>query len=151
MGQAGCLATIISQDEQDFVQSILPAPVNNYQAWLGAQVTSWGNGAPSSYTWAWVTGELWSYTHWELTQPEPSGWEPYLAMFWEPSWKLGYWNDEDFPLAYSIVEYDGTFVPEPTTLAGAGMVLAMLAVRRTNRRQAMTAQIHKHKQEGMSP
>ena len=59
----GHLATITSQDEQNYLESI----INNgkkYQYWLGA------TDAYVEGDWYWITGEAWVYTNWDIEQPD---------------------------------------------------------------------------------
>ena len=66
----GHLATITSQDENDFVDSLVPGTALTGVRLGGFQAP--GNMDPSA-GWNWVTGESWSYTDWStggLPQPD---------------------------------------------------------------------------------
>ncbi|MEC8506549.1 MAG: C-type lectin domain-containing protein, partial [Planctomycetota bacterium] len=77
----GHLATITSQDENDFVDSLVPGAALTGVRLGGFQAP--GNMDPSA-GWNWVTGEPWSYTDWStggLPQPDDSkGDESWLRL-----------------------------------------------------------------------
>jgi len=69
----GHLATITSEDEQNYVQNMIKN-ANKNEYWLGA--------SNSGGEWQWVTGEDWNYTNWADVQPNiPSGEEQFLEMY----------------------------------------------------------------------
>jgi len=81
------LATITSQQEQNFIESLIqtaqyrcqllqPEPI--YGLWLGANCTN--------NTWHWVTGETWSYTNWGPSQPFGGN---YLAISAQSNCQVG--------------------------------------------------------------
>jgi hypothetical protein len=115
------LATITSQEENDFIWSLLEP--------LGLEVEWWLGGfqePPSQLNpllgWTWLTGEPWDYTNWEGREPNDSvvGNENHLAWFYTTP----YWNDEGSCLS-CVSGYIGersTAVPVPATawlMAGA--------------------------------
>lgn len=77
----GYLATITSQDEQDFIDGLNK---NYEEMWIGGF-------RDDDHTWQWVTGEKWDYTHWGEGEPNDSynviGNENRVAL-----WPDG-WND----------------------------------------------------------
>lgn len=87
------LATITSQEEQDFVAGLLDANGQGGQFWIGGvqdPITTPG----AADNWSWVTGEAWSYTNWDPTEPNDfngPGTEQYLTMWDSYGWG---WNDE---------------------------------------------------------
>ena len=104
-GIQGHLATITSQEENDFIVSNFPDAVdvnNNY--WLGGFQPP-GSPEPSG-GWEWVTGEPFVYTNWASGEPnDVRGGEDSLH-FWKP---IGKWNDDSGTMGGNIgyvVEYD---------------------------------------------
>ncbi len=107
----GYLATITTQDENDFVTALVLAYPLAYHPWLGG----WQElpDAPPDEGWVWITGEEWSYTNW-------ADWEPndyqginqrYLAMWGSASsFTPGEWDDaHNAPeMSVFIVEYETT-------------------------------------------
>lgn len=88
--QGGHLVTITSSQEQAVIENLLRSRGNKNNYWLGA----YRNGS----SWAWVTGERFSYTHWSGGQPDNfRGRENRLSMYRNRNPrgynKLGEWND----------------------------------------------------------
>ena len=70
----GHLVTITSQEEQDFVSSLVTE--KNIASWIGA---SWSNNQ-----FVWVTGETFNYTNWDQGEPSHnfnSSKEPYVGIY----------------------------------------------------------------------
>ncbi len=121
IARGGYLVTITSQEENDFVFSLINEDVYWWQSvnlrgpWIGA-VQLDGSAEPDG-GWTWVTGELFDYTNWDTGQPnEMSGNNENRIYFGNQPTRVPYWNDapEDFgEVKAYIVEY----VPEPGTLA----------------------------------
>lgn len=84
----GYLATIISQQEQDWVI----ANFGTGWTWLG------GTDEGHEGTWTWVNGEAWTYTSWNPGQPDNGGGAEHFLHMWSDA--LGKWND--LPASYSI-------------------------------------------------
>jgi hypothetical protein len=85
------LATITSAAEQQFIVStFLTGPSEKQVFWIG------GTDKVEEDTWAWVTGEAFSYTNWK--DWEPSGDGDYLCINWNAvrGDPLGEWNDAPF-------------------------------------------------------
>ncbi len=124
LGENGHLATVTSQDENDF----LVANFSNPQFLGGYQPD--GSSEPAG-GWAWVTGETWSYTNWAPSEPNNQlGTEKYLEFFaGGPKW-----NDiSGVDTRTYLVEYD---TPEPSTfvLVALGLIsLGFVAWHRDRR------------------
>ena len=122
---AGCqghLATITSQDENDFiVQSFFDSSTTRCY-WLGA---SPGN---------WITGETWSYENWNTLENEPRDWHSSDARvrmygYTGDNQELGSWQTamgtwlEHYEQSGYIVEYDNpSWSPQETEAPQHGNV-----------------------------
>ena len=135
----GYLVTLTSAEEAAFVSSNL----DESGCWMGGYQES--GGSELDENWAWVTGEIWSYTNWEATNPDDwdgtpggvgfeDGDENILQFVWgnDVPW-AGKWNDASAATTtYSyIIEYDTNPVPIPGAvwLLGSGLI-AMVGIRR---------------------
>lgn len=137
LGGGWHLATITSSAEQTFVSSLLSTTLpNRSHYWLGANDTA----AEGSF--AWVTGETFSYTNWAGGEPNNSGDEDFLALdLRSGTW---FWNDapDNLGAIYGFARgyvmersaRDPGTVAEPAGLALAGLALAGLAAARRRRR-----------------
>ncbi len=84
----GYLATITSQEENDFLYS--------YITEQGVQSAYFGfTDEAEEGTWVWVTGEPVSYTNWHTNEPNRENSNEDYAMFYY-KYKDGTWNDGDF-------------------------------------------------------
>jgi hypothetical protein len=83
-GLLGYLATITSQDENDFIVNNIP--LTSYHIWLG------GTDEAQEGAWEWITGEAWSYTNWDQYEPNDYLGEDYLEIR-----STGKWNDHGLP------------------------------------------------------
>jgi hypothetical protein len=115
-GMRGHLLTINSNDEDDFITKYL-----TNRAWIG------GFQLPDSTEpdggWAWVTGEPWSYTNWD--QSEPNNAAPY-----EDGAELmttGKWNDR-IRTSTELIAYVVEFEPGPVTNPANGHSYKVVAV-----------------------
>jgi hypothetical protein len=73
--EGGTLATILSSQENMFVlQQLLQANVisGTDVAWLGANDGKQSSDKSGPGTYAWVTGEPWSFSNWHVGQPDGS-------------------------------------------------------------------------------
>jgi len=81
------LATITSQEEQDFVNNLVAGLISG-ELWLGGFQDPITELDPAA-GWTWVTGEPWVYTNWLSSEPNDAiGVEQHLAL------DRGGWNDE---------------------------------------------------------
>lgn len=83
----GHLATITTDMEQNFIESILPN-MNVSSYYLGAYKNSNGD-------WLWNTGEIWEYTKWGINQPDNyEGNQSYLRIVYAPNYNWNWdWDD----------------------------------------------------------
>ena len=85
------LATITSQEEHDFLISLLDEVPSFSQGWLGGYQEPPEEPDPAA-GWTWVTGEMWSYTNWYFGEPNDGGGclcENHLTIDFHRGW-----NDE---------------------------------------------------------
>lgn len=125
MGSSWRLATITSAAEDSFVASLLStAFAQRSHFWLG------GTDTAVEGTWAWETGEAFSYVYWAPGEPNNSGDEDFLAYdLRSTTWA---WNDAPdtvgstygFARGY-IVE---RAVPRDVSEPGIWSLLALAAV-----------------------
>ncbi|MEE8451884.1 MAG: lectin-like protein, partial [Thermoguttaceae bacterium] len=136
--RGGYLATITSQEENDFVFSLIDDDVfwrfDTYSAgpYIGGFQEDDSNEPAGG--WIWVTGEPFVYTNWELNEPQdPFGSSDFLAFFGNsvdnPNQGTGEtsprWHDLDNNWTEQrsyVIEWEA--VPEPSTFA----LLCMSAV-----------------------
>lgn len=129
-GSAGYLATITSQDENDFVWNLL-AGAGVAGAWLG------GTDAVNEGNFIWAdgpeAGQAFGYTNWDAAEPNNCcGGEDYVHM---TSRQQGGWNDlandGRWSLSGYVVEYNAVSEPGTLALLGIGLFGIGLARRRT--------------------
>jgi len=115
--KGGHLATITSQDENDFVFSL----VNDVQYWnVSGGPLLGGYQLPGSVEpnggWMWVTGEPFVYSNWRYDQPNNLGNENCIHFGWgsgiTPTWNdlSDIYTANSMPIAY-VIEYEN--LPEP--------------------------------------
>jgi hypothetical protein len=90
----GHLVTITSSEEDDFVQKLVQGRsgffIEARGPWIGAYQPTPGVGEPAG-GWAWLTKEPWSYTNWNLGEPNNAGDAENYAQLYSG----GGWNDTD--------------------------------------------------------
>ncbi|MGQ9487370.1 MAG: PEP-CTERM sorting domain-containing protein [Armatimonadota bacterium] len=112
-----------SAAENNVITGLLTLP-----AWLGGYQPP-GELNPNA-NWQWVTGEPWTYTNWYPGQPNDylgPGSEQYLVIYTNGSW-------HDYPEGTRpsfVVELNP--VPDPASIAGLGVGVAGLFLRRRKR------------------
>jgi hypothetical protein len=108
MGIIGHLATITSQEEQDFIATLL----GSSNRWIAGYQDP--TSSPPADNWHWQTSEAWSYTNWQPNEPNDyygPGVESCLLIY-----SFGKWNDVRCSESnYYLVEYDELVSVEPTT------------------------------------
>ncbi|HEY4308833.1 MAG TPA: lectin-like protein [Pirellulales bacterium] len=126
----GHLATIDSQETQDFVLSTFGA-YSGFQhiLWIGLyDPTQQTNPTDPAANYVWVDGSPITYTNWDPGEPNNAfGTEFWVAMYYPNYHNPGAWNDwsvqKTDPIGipfYGVVQY----VPEPSTLllAAVGLI-----------------------------
>jgi hypothetical protein len=96
-GLSGYLATVTSQQEEDFIISNFPEVYPQY-VWLGA------SDEASEGNWKWITGETWDYTDWAIGEPNGGTYENCLQYGDYQEW----WNDApcyEHETYFYLVEY----------------------------------------------
>jgi hypothetical protein len=121
-GLPGHLATITSAAEQDFIVNGFTGEALRH-AWIGGFQPA-GSLEPDG-GWQWITGEPWSYTHWNPGEPNNAGNENAVHFAGVPL-MAGYWNDasSDFTGGY-VVE----FQPVPELPAYVYLAVAICVFR----------------------
>ncbi|MBQ7220800.1 MAG: hypothetical protein IJS28_07465 [Synergistaceae bacterium] len=111
----GHLATSTNSAKNAFLASL-----TNANAWLGA------TDEESEGTWKWITGEDWSYTNWNVGQPDNAGQnEHYLNINFGSA---GKWNDwTPTKTLHFICEWDYDFRDNSSIIRLGDLVLALTA------------------------
>jgi len=121
----GHLASINSQQENDWVYNVVIYPITGLSVWIGLYQEP-GQGEPNG-GWGWTSGEPLVFTNWLEGEPNNGGG---VENFGEYFYQTGKWNDTSnqvIPSQYGVVEV----VPEPATIAVLGLgLLAVVKCRR---------------------
>jgi hypothetical protein len=124
------LATITSEQENDFLVSLFSDNGISGQHWLGGFQDAPKPEVDPAEGWQWVTGEQWQYTNWAAIEPNDAGGiEDHLSLY-----SYGDWNDEGtFIVAVAgYVAESNSVVPIPAAVWLFGSALAGLGwMRRT--------------------
>ena len=124
--KGGHLATITSQDENDFIFSL----INDRQYWNGSGGPLLGGyqlpgSAEPHGGWTWVTGEPFVYSNWRFDQPNNLGNESCIHFGWgggiTPTWNdlSDIYTANSTPIAY-VVEFSNRIIYVDDDAAGAG-------------------------------
>ena len=120
LGAGGYLATITSPAENAFVFGLVSNPAfwHGFSGpWLGGY--QFPATQQANANWRWVTGETWSYTNWQLGQPNDSGGKVEDKLQFGFDTMTPMWNDimsvdptPDYrPIAYVIEWNNDPFAP----------------------------------------
>lgn len=124
LGEAGHLATITSQAENDFILTLDWTVTDSgfKHAWIGGFQPS-GSGEPNS-GWQWVTGEAWAFENWSPGEPNNQQNEDFLIYYGATDGRAGMWNDEKGLSTAYVVEFEVSAVPVPAAvwLFGSGLL-----------------------------
>ena len=99
VANGGHLATITSAGENNFVFGLLPSS-SPYAFFIGGSRNSSG-------VWSWVTGEPWSYTNWDVGEPNGIG-QQITWIHGPAAPRPATWNDHpasDYAF-YGVIEYE---------------------------------------------
>ncbi len=132
MGVNGHLATVTSQDENDFIEDNFLHSDEFPSVWLGG----WQDRDDPDYLepaggWTWVTDEEWNFVNWAQGEPNDFGGnEDALEIYADGSPdETGEWNDAPGPVY--VLPYIAEFpVPEPATLSLLALGALQVARRR---------------------
>ncbi|GHU55894.1 hypothetical protein FACS1894132_12650 [Clostridia bacterium] len=98
--KGGHLATITSQEEQEFINNLMNGKPDSYYYLGGSDVEQEG-------LWRWVTGETWVYGNWNSGEPNDGSasfpTEDYLGCYYN-----GKWNDGAISAQAFICEWEST-------------------------------------------
>ncbi|NPA25396.1 MAG: C-type lectin domain-containing protein, partial [Deltaproteobacteria bacterium] len=121
-GISGHLATLTSAGENTFVKALVDDG-RHWASWIGGFQPE--NADEPDGDWTWVTGEPWSYANWNNGEPNDSGGEDSLVIYYS-----GTWNDQSGTLRRYVVEYENPVpIPGAVWLLGSGL-LGLIGVRR---------------------
>jgi hypothetical protein len=137
----GHLAVIRNAEQQNFVFSTFGGYGGSQRIlWIGMYDPSQDlNGNSHAQNMVWVDGEPVTYTNWDSGEPNGTGSEFYVAMYYPNYHNPGSWNDwvnrTADPIGipfYGVVEYG----PEPSSGLMAGILATGALLRRRNAARA---------------
>ncbi len=127
----GYLASILSQDENDFVYSLVNTDAffttststsERLGPWFGAQ------NVTGTTSFSWTSGEAVGYTNWRNGQPDGFGGGTQYGQFYAGAGIGSTWGDDPStsPAGYGnpkgyVVEFNVNPTPEPATFAALGL------------------------------
>lgn len=138
--RGGYLVSITSAAENAWVFSLVDHPSfwsdGDFGPWLGGFQPA-GSPEPAG-GWQWVSGEAWSYTNWQPSEPSDggaSGPEDFLHFLGRDGVRGAGWNDQPIggdlrPIRGYVVEY----VPTPGTAQILASATCLFARRKSRRR-----------------
>jgi hypothetical protein len=143
--KGGYLATANTANENSFIFSLITDtsfwyndPSNSVGPWLGGYYVG-ASGTMNSTDWRWLDGELFSFTNWEIGEPNYVG-ETVLHYYGTGQDNIQYtWNNiapsNPFLMGY-VIEWNANPVPLPSAILLLGAGLGSLAIYR---RRKLTA------------
>ncbi len=129
-GQAGYLATITSQEEQDFLNALWPGPTSGqYGNFYMIGLSDRENEGDFKWLDGDEAGQTTSYTNWASNEPNNSGGnEDYTVAFWRNS-SAGVWNDvPSIESTRFIIEYNPAPVGAVPVPAGLPLLVGGLGL-----------------------
>lgn len=106
-GNTGYLATVTSQEEDDFLWNVLGAQ-GSFLGGFDKSTLDSNTGLFQHQNWQWVTGEPFNFSNW--LPGEPNHWqdgsdltpneEDYLMYWWQTDANGGRWNDTNLDSSY---------------------------------------------------
>lgn len=129
--EGGYLASITSEEENNFISSLLVTDDDPTRYWLGGFQRDDSSGAD----WEWVNGDAWGYTNWATGEPNNAlvnGERQNYLHYWPTT---GEWDDMENGRYMAGYILETASIPEPATLLlfGTGLIgLLGSRIRRNN-------------------